>query len=167
MITDSGSGQPEDTGAYVKGSSGPDASQGAVYVVAGSSGFATFQYGHHPVMHTSLLRTGSLVLEVDGNRLDGMFLRETGAIDDHFTILKGTAPGPLRFSRINVVNGAITALFKTTAGKTYTVQAAADLESPQWIDVSGPIIAISGTTKWTGPAPTGATKTFFRVMQTD
>src|SRR5687767_5402286 len=45
MIRDAGSGRPTDTGAYRKTSSGPNANEGAVYVVAGSSGWATFRTG--------------------------------------------------------------------------------------------------------------------------
>ena len=167
MKKDSGSGRPEETGAYVKGSSGPDANQGAVYIVAGSSGFATFQNGHHPAMHTALLRTGSLVLDVDGNRLDGSFLRDTGAIEDHFTILKGSAPGPLHFSKIDLVNGTLTALFKSTVGKSYRIQVTANLEAPDWTNFSEPIVAIGATTRWAGPSPAGGVKSFFRVVQLD
>ncbi|MEY2410435.1 MAG: acid phosphatase type 7, partial [Verrucomicrobiota bacterium] len=167
MIKNSGSGQVEGAGAYMKASSGPDANQGAVYVVAGSGGFATFQNGHHPAMYSALLRTGSLVLDVDGSRLDGMFLRETGAIDDHFTILKGTNPGPVHFSRIDIIRGAITAMFKTVAGKTYRIESSINLETPDWNDVSGPIIAIGPTTTWTGPAAADGGKRFFRVLQTN
>ena len=167
MLMDAGSGRVDESGAYFKGSSGPDANQGAVYIVAGSSGFATFQNGHHPAMHTALLRTGSLVLDVDGNRLDASFLRDTGAIEDHFTILKGGAPGPLHFSKIDLVNGTITALFKSTVGKSYRVQRTTNLETPDWTNFSELIIAIGATTKWSGPSPDGTTKYFFRVVQLD
>ncbi|MEY3609297.1 MAG: hypothetical protein RLZZ447_2085, partial [Verrucomicrobiota bacterium] len=43
----------------------------------------------HPAMFLSLYRLGSLVLDVDGNRLDAAFLTEKGERLDHFTILKG------------------------------------------------------------------------------
>ena len=42
MIKDSGSGRPGDTGPYLKEGTGPTPNQGTVYVVAGSSGWATF-----------------------------------------------------------------------------------------------------------------------------
>ena len=43
-------------------------------------------------MFVSLLRRGSVVLDISGDRMDVQFLREAGAADaslkDHFTILK-------------------------------------------------------------------------------
>src|SRR5438045_3580488 len=86
---------PAETGPYQKTTTGPGANAGSIYVVAGSSGWATFTTGHHPVMFSQELRTGSLVLDINSNRLDAVFLRETGAIDDSFTIIKNPAE-PLR-----------------------------------------------------------------------
>jgi hypothetical protein len=40
----------------------------------------------------ALDRLGSMVIDIDGDRLEAKFLRETGEVDDHFTILKGTLP---------------------------------------------------------------------------
>jgi hypothetical protein len=79
MIKDAGSGRTGDTGAYMKSGTGPAPSQGAVYVVNGSSGWAIAGDTplDHPVMCKSLLRTGSFVLDVDHNRLDAKFLSET------------------------------------------------------------------------------------------
>jgi len=42
----------------------------------------------HPAMFVSLKQLGSMVLDVEGNRLDAIFLRENGTIADSFTILK-------------------------------------------------------------------------------
>ena len=94
MIKDSGSGRPSGTGAYTKPSSGIAPHEGAVYAVAGSSGQASGGTLNHPAMFISLNQLGSMVLDVDGNRLDARFLRETGAIDDSFTVVKGAAPTP-------------------------------------------------------------------------
>ena len=94
MIKNSGSGRPAGTGAYTKPSSGIAPHEGAVYAVAGSSGQASGGALNHPAMFISLNQLGSMVLDVDGNRLDAKFLRETGAIDDSFTIIKGAAPTP-------------------------------------------------------------------------
>jgi hypothetical protein len=94
MIKNSGSGRPGGTGAYGKPSSGIAPHEGAVYAVAGSSGQASGGTLNHPAMFISLNQLGSMVLDVDGNRLDAKFLRETGAIDDSFTILKGADPTP-------------------------------------------------------------------------
>jgi len=84
MIKDGGSGRPTDTGAYAKGASG----NRAVYAVVGSSGKVSGGPFDHPVMFTSLNQLGSLVLDVDGDRLDAKFLRADGVVADSFTIVK-------------------------------------------------------------------------------
>ncbi len=76
--------------SYTKPAMGPMANQGAVYVVAGSSGQASGGTLNHPVMHTSLNQLGSLVIDVNGERLDARFLRENGFVDDDFSLVKGT-----------------------------------------------------------------------------
>ena len=85
---DGGSGR--DANAYQK-PAGLASNKGAVYAVAGSSGKISGGSLDHPAMYVSLNRLGSVVLDVSGNRLDFKFLRENGAIDDYFTLLKGTA----------------------------------------------------------------------------
>jgi hypothetical protein len=67
------------------------AHEGAVYAVAGSSGQASGGALNHPAMFLSLNSLGSLVLDVNGNRLDAIFLDQAGVRRDYFTILKGTA----------------------------------------------------------------------------
>jgi hypothetical protein len=46
-------------------------------------------------MYLSLLELGSLVLDVDGNRLDATFIDDTGAIRDTFTIEKNPDNCPM------------------------------------------------------------------------
>ena len=94
MKKNGGDGRPGGSGAYTKPTRGPSAHEGAVYVVAGSSGTTSGGPLNHPAMYTSLNQLGSLVLDVNGNRLDARFVRETGAIDDSFTIIKGTTMNP-------------------------------------------------------------------------
>ena len=89
MIKDGGSGRPEGTGAYNK-AAGVDP-QRAVYAVAGSSGQTSGGTLNHPVMFVSLNVLGSMVLDIDGSRLDAKFLRSDGTVADSFTIVK--APG--------------------------------------------------------------------------
>jgi hypothetical protein len=163
MKKNPGNGQMGGTGPYVKPTAGPGANQGAVYVVAGSSGFATGQIGHHPAMHASIPQMGSLVIDVDGTRLDGKFVRDTGAIEDSFTILKG---GP-RFTSVNVTEDAVTVSFSSFAGMSYRVQRTANLETPDWQPVSGVIPAQGPTTIWSGPVTVGAARGFYRVVQLD
>ena len=89
MKVQQGSGREDDTGPYLKPDSGPEANLGTVYVVAGSSGHATGGRLNHPVMYFGELELGSMVIDIDGPVLQAKFLRETGAIDDYFTLIKG------------------------------------------------------------------------------
>lgn len=94
MILDAGDGRVLGDGAYVKPSAGPSPHEGTVHVVAGCSGQASGGSLNHPAMFVSLNTLGSLVLDVDGNRLDAKFLDATGVIQDCFTIFKSTPGGP-------------------------------------------------------------------------
>ena len=78
---------------YTK-AAGTPADSGTVYVVAGSSGQASGGSLNHPAMYVSLNNLGSLVLDVDGNRMDVTFLRENGSQPDTFAIVKGGASTP-------------------------------------------------------------------------
>jgi hypothetical protein len=97
MKVNGGDGRPDGTGPYRKATFGRGVHEGAVYIVAGSSGKITGKtektaargFLDHPAMFLSLYRLGSLVLDVEGNRLDAAFLTEKGERLDHFTILKG------------------------------------------------------------------------------
>ncbi len=86
MKIDGGDGRPGGDGAYNKAAGGR---QGTVYCVAGSSGKLTSGPLNHPVMFHSVLTLGSVVLDVDGNRLDATFVDSTGAVDDTFTLIQG------------------------------------------------------------------------------
>lgn len=87
MKKDGGDGRPTGNGAYDKASG---SNQGAVYTVAGSSGKVSTSGAHnHPAVFMNLVELGSLVLDVDGGRLDARFISSTGSIDDTFTMLKG------------------------------------------------------------------------------
>ncbi len=91
MKIDGGDGRENGTGAYIK----PDGMvprKGAVYAVVGTSGQVGGGPLNHPAMYKSLNLLGSLVLDVNGRRLDARMVRETGAIDDTFTIIKNVAP---------------------------------------------------------------------------
>ena len=83
MLADGGDGHPDGDGAYDK--LGPE---GAVYAVAGSSGRLGGGSLDHPAMVVSLARLGSMVLDVDGLRLDGVFLTEAGELLDRFVLVK-------------------------------------------------------------------------------
>lgn len=92
MIVDSGDGDEYGTGAYKKLTGGTAPHEGAVYVVAGSSGKISEAPLDHPVMYRSLLNLGSLELNISDGFLDARFIGTDGAILDSFTINKGNVP---------------------------------------------------------------------------
>jgi hypothetical protein len=97
-VIQTGSGRETNgVGAYLKPDGHgerPVGNRGTIYAVAGSSGQATTGTGlNHPAMYYSAMVLGSMVLDFKSNRLDAVFLRETGATDDSFSIIKeGTNP---------------------------------------------------------------------------
>jgi len=93
MVLDPGDGRADGDGAYSKPASLPSPNAGAVYAVAGSSCQVGGGSLNHPVMVASFNLWGSMVLDVDGNRLDARFLSHTGAVLDSFTIVKGAQVG--------------------------------------------------------------------------
>jgi hypothetical protein len=88
MKKNSGDGRPAGSGAYLKPLTGPRDHFGAVYAVAGSAGKISGGSLNHPAHFVSLNQLGSLVLDVNGTRLDATFLRENSSTPDTFTIIK-------------------------------------------------------------------------------
>ena len=82
-------GRPDGTGLYTKATRGPAPHEGAIYVVAGSSGQISGGGLQHPAMCLSLNVLGSLVLDFDGPRLDATFVDDKAVVRDYFTIQKG------------------------------------------------------------------------------
>ena len=91
MILDGGDGRLDGTGAYAKATLGAAPHEGAVYVVAGSSGQISGGSLNHPVMYLSLNTLGSLVVDVNHNVLHATFIDSTAGVADYFTMLKGDA----------------------------------------------------------------------------
>ena len=161
MLKDAGSGRPLDTGAYRKGADG----LGAVYIVAGSSGWATFRTGVHPAMFTDALVLGSMVLNIDGNRLEAKFLRETGAIHDAFTMLKNVGPEALRICTFTRSGDEVTVRWKSIAGRRYRVEETIDLVAVPWSPASDTLTASGATSTWRGTTPVDDPKRFYRVVE--
>ena len=88
MKKNPGDGSATGDGAYQKPAAIGAPRAGAVYVVAGTAGYVRPGPFNHPAMAVSIETLGSMVLDVNGNRLDAMFLDSTGNIRDDFTILK-------------------------------------------------------------------------------
>jgi hypothetical protein len=82
-------GRSDGTGLYTKATRGPAPHEGAVYVVAGSSGQTSGGGLQHPVMCLSLNVLGSLVLDFGGARMDATFIDDKAIVRDYFTIVKG------------------------------------------------------------------------------
>jgi hypothetical protein len=160
MIVDGGSGREDDTGAYVK----QNATNGTVYVVAGSSGQITSGPLDHPAMYVSYLHLGSLVLDIDGGTLHARFLRETGAIDDYFSIFK-SGSAQLRFTRFQFQNGDMALTWFASPGRRYQVEFASELNPSAWAPVSPELQATTANMTWThSPQPA---RGFYRVRQLD
>ena len=79
MKKNAGSGRESESGPYQK--CHPASHEGTVYIVAGTSGLAD-TVSPHPAMHTSLSIPGSLVLDVQGKRLDVKFIDDRGEVKD-------------------------------------------------------------------------------------
>jgi len=162
MLLDQGSGRIEHTGAYVKRTAGPKAHHGTVYIVAGTSGHATYGSMDHPVMFVSYLLMGSLILDIDGDTLNATFLRETGAIDDFFTLAKREPE--LRILSIRREAGVCALLWASVAGTQYQLEFTANPASG-WTKLQGPIAATTSTTTVTDIP--GSAAGFYRVLQLD
>lgn len=165
MLLDAGTGRPGETGAYLKSGTGPAGHQGTVYIVAGSSGWATFVTGRHPIMCEQFLRVGSLVLDIDGQRLDATFLADNGEILDTFTMLKNTPPAPFRIVGYQLAQGLPVLSWKSQAGKVYQVEHTPGLTPIDWQAISGEITATGATTTWTNTMPELSTEGFHRVTE--
>lgn len=94
MKKDAGDGCPSGNGAYGKPLTGNRSHFGAVYCVTGAAGQISGGLLNHPAHYLSLNHLGSTVLDIEGATLNAIFLRETGAVDDTFSIVKqgGSTP---------------------------------------------------------------------------
>ena len=119
-ILNAGDGREDGDGIYVKPSQGPAAHEGAVFIVAGCSGQSGSGELNHPAHFVSLDGLGSVVLDIEDNRLEARFLRDTSAgpqpvFADWFTLLKGGPALPAAPSALNVLaTGDTTALINWT-----------------------------------------------------
>jgi len=84
-VVDGGDGFPGGNGAYHKLRG---ANHGMVHIVAGSSGKVGNNTLQHPIMIAGLNSLGSLVLDVEGGRLDATFLNDIGDVLDEFTLIQ-------------------------------------------------------------------------------
>lgn len=85
MAKNSGDGKENGNGVYKKSSG---ANKGAVYVVGGNSGKVNAAPLNHPAMKFSQSKLGSIIIDVNGNRLDLREIGVDGAVFDNFTLVK-------------------------------------------------------------------------------
>lgn len=69
---------------------------GTVYNVIGSSAYADRGPMDHPAMAVAKRELGSLLLDIDGNTLEGRFITPKGEVLDHYRIVKEGAAGAPR-----------------------------------------------------------------------
>jgi hypothetical protein len=165
MKLNGGSGRENDSGAYSKADTGPGPNQGAVYVVAGSSGWVTPDFGlDHPAMFISLRHLGSMVLDIDGHRMDAKFLREDGSVADYFTIIKGAPVEEFRITAYEKAGGQLTFWWNTVPGKSYRLDRATHLSPPIWVPATEPARADAGRMSTSIPLAGEPPTAFYRVF---
>lgn len=151
MEVDSGGG---DEMPYVK----IDGS-GAVYIVAGSAARVGFGSVGHPAMYRSLNEVGSVLIDINTNRLDARFLRATGEIGDQFTMIKDTT---LRITSILLTTNEVALTWNSMPGIVYSVEEAEELAPTNWVSI-GPVTASGYVTSWIGPASSTNSSRFYRI----
>ena len=91
MKKNGGDGRANGGGAYGKPTFGSGPNEGVVYTVDGSGAQVSGGTLDHPAMVSSLNVLGSMIIDVDGARLDARFLSDSAVVRDSFTIVKGAA----------------------------------------------------------------------------
>ncbi|HUR31897.1 MAG TPA: metallophosphoesterase [Saprospiraceae bacterium] len=87
-VNGDGSGQLANGEPYYKAPVGPEAGDGAVYITTGSAGKISSGPMNHPAMYYDAVSLGSCVLKINQDTLSVIFLRQSGAVDDEFTLVK-------------------------------------------------------------------------------
>ena len=165
MKLNPGSGRTNTTGAYLKAAGGLGANQGAVYSVVGTAGGAGGGGSlNHPAMYYSTLAYGSLVIDVSSNRLDAKFLRDTGAVDDYFTIIKGDHPAAPRPALQIARSGGGAVLRWPTSQPGYALESAGLMNpAPDWNPITQPPVTVGRQNVVDLPSP--GTNIFFRLRK--
>jgi hypothetical protein len=171
MKLDGGSGREDGTGSYKKPTD-LAANKGAVYVVAGNGGHVTNWTGGStaeynptppPMMYYSALHVGSMVIDVNGDRLDAKLIRETGAVDDYFSIVKSApvvqAPAAPTALTATAGNAQVALAWSASAGaSTYNIKRGTTSGGPYGVLASG-----IASTNYTDTTTSNGTTYYFVV----
>jgi hypothetical protein len=163
MILDSGLGRPNQP--YRKPAGGLGSHRGAVYTVCGCSGAGGEEtFDHHPAMAVIYGGFGSMVITIDGLRLEAQFLRPNRDIDDRFVIDKST-PGDVqpRLSIARGTNGPV--ISWPTSFPAFDLYGSHQLPAQKWEPFSTPprMIGRRNSVELTNTAG----KSFFRLQSRD
>jgi hypothetical protein len=116
-------------------------------------------------MFTSQNVLGSMVLDFHSNRLEAVFLRETGATNDWFSILKeGTHP-PVLTNAAVMPAGEFQFTVLCRAFRTNVLEATSSLATPlSWTAVATNVPSKS-TFNFTNPGAASEPELFYRVSK--
>ena len=161
---DHGDGRTNGTGAYLKPAAGLGARRGMVYIVDGSSGAqGGGGFLDHPAMYYSVLTPGSLIIDVDGARLDGTFLSLNGTVDDTFTIIKGDYPG-MPQPALSITRAGTNALITWPTSTTdYKLETKHVLDGSPWSPIGASVVTNGRRKSVSVPATIG--QQFFQLRQ--
>ena len=161
----SASGNFNDGQHYVKYLNGSNA--GTVYVVCGNSGSKTDNSSlNHPVMVANdggANAYGSLVIDVNGNRLDCKYLKSNGVVHDEFTIVKPDGSAPIHASTYEISQLSNVKLYPNPTKDEVTLAFDLINESNVWIVVSDAVG--KEISRFEYKAKVGSNTTSFRVDQ--
>lgn len=83
----------EKNNKYFKKENAISKNSGTIYAVVGSSAKVDTGPLNHPAMPYSLYEAGSMIFDVNKNRLKASFINEKGKVKDQFEIIKGESTG--------------------------------------------------------------------------
>ena len=168
-VIQTGSGrETNEVGAYRKPDGlgeRPIGNRGTIYTVAGSAGQATTGLTNHPAMFYSVLSLGSVVLDFNSNRLNAVFIRDTGATNDYYTIIKdGTYP-PVLNNLTALTNGNVQFTILTRGFRTNLVEASSDLAANAWQTIGTNITTTNTSFTFTHTNALTNSNQFYRVRR--
>ncbi len=135
MKKDGGSGRADGSGAYQKQTLGKGPHEGAVYAVAGSSGQAS-PVSQHPAMYLWTSTLGSMVLDINNNRLDARFLTSTGATGDYFTIVKGIPNVPTGLTATAISSSQINLAWTDNSSNEATFRIERSTDGTNFVEIT-------------------------------